>query len=150
MNFTSLLNQNLKDDDVIDVLERYDISVIYDFDRTHENMEDVYWAASTDAGFQFRFDRNKMLDTIFLYIVAREGFTPISRSEIDVPVFDTFDDAEHECALKGIPFKQSQGAPGSDMYKWWIKVDFGMHTVHYQFKEGALRMVTIGSKARSQ
>ncbi|MBC3911565.1 hypothetical protein [Undibacterium umbellatum] len=150
MKFSELLDKHMKDDDVIDVLESYDISVIYDFDRTHEGMDDVYWAASTDAGFQFRFDKNQMLDTIFLYMVAREGFTPISRNNIDVPVFDTFDDAERECRSKGIPFKQSQGTPGSDMYKWWIKLDYGTHTAHYQFKEGTLRMVTLGARTSSQ
>lgn len=144
LKFTNLLGSRLKDDDVIEVLEHYDINVIYDFDRTHENMEDVYWAASTDGGFQFRFNEDQVLDTVFLYVTAREGFSIISREEIDVPVFDTFDDAEQECSSKGLPFKQSQGTPGSDGYKWWIKIDFGVYTVHYQFKQGSLLMVTLG------
>jgi len=134
----------LKDDDVVEVLECHDINVIYDFDRTHENMQDVYWAPSTDAGFQFRFNEDQVLDSVFLYVTAREGFLAISRDEIDVPVFDTFDDAEQEPRSKGFPFKQSQGSLGSDGYKWWIKIDFGAYTVHYQFKQGFLCMVTLG------
>jgi len=146
--FAGLLEKHLKDDEIIEVLENFDIDVIYDFDRLHEGMDDVYWATSTAEGFQFRFDEDQVLDTIFLYIEARDGFTPIARNEIDVPVFETFDAALRECSRKGISFKQSQGDPGTEMYKLWIKLDLYTHTVHYQFNEGALCMITLGSKQR--
>ena len=45
MNLGDLLGRMLKDDDVLEVLEAYEVeTVVYDFDRNHENMEDVYWA----------------------------------------------------------------------------------------------------------
>ncbi len=56
----------MKDDDTLEVLERYDITVTYDFDRTHENIDDMYWAASKDGGFQFRFNKEQKLDVVFL------------------------------------------------------------------------------------
>jgi len=55
------------------------MSVTYDFDRTHENIGDLYWAACAEAGFQFRFNKDKVLDVIFCYIVPREGFEAIDR-----------------------------------------------------------------------
>ena len=75
---------------LFEILENFNIDVTYDFDRTHEGLEDVYWAATQENGFQFRFNENQKLDVIFLYIVAREGFEPISRNEIDVPIYETF------------------------------------------------------------
>jgi len=38
MEFRQLRGKLMKDDDVIEVLEHYDMRVIYDFDRTHGNM----------------------------------------------------------------------------------------------------------------
>ena len=130
---------------MLEILEHYGIDVVYDFDRTHENIEDCYWAAAKANGFQFRFDENQSLDVIFLYLVEREGFTPISRKEIDVPVFETFDEAEKECNSKNIPFIKSPGEPGTRDYKWWIKPSYGDYTVHYQYKDGAIRMITIST-----
>jgi len=51
MDFESLLGRQLKDDEVVEVLEARDMQVVYDFDRTHENLEDVYWAAAQASGF---------------------------------------------------------------------------------------------------
>lgn len=53
------------DDSIVELLEHFDIDVDYDFDRTHEEMEDVYWAASQQNGFQFRFDETQKLDVVF-------------------------------------------------------------------------------------
>jgi hypothetical protein len=38
MQYLPLLGKHLKDDDVVEVLEWADAEVVYDFDRTHENM----------------------------------------------------------------------------------------------------------------
>ena len=44
IEFAKLLGLHLKDDRVIDILETYNMQVIYDFDRDHENIADIYWA----------------------------------------------------------------------------------------------------------
>jgi hypothetical protein len=88
VNLKSLLGLKLKDDAILEILEAYAIeSVTYDFDRNHENMEDCYWAAANPAGFQFRFNQDQVLDTIFCYISAAEGFSPISPNLIGVPIY---------------------------------------------------------------
>jgi len=146
MKFIELLGKFLKDDDVIEVLEHYDMRVIYDFDRTHENIDDIYWAAAKELGFQLRFDKDQRLTTVFFYISAREGFSPIDRALLDVPIFESFDEAQSASVSQGLPHKASPGEPGSKTYKWWIRLEFGPYTVHYQFKEGKLVAVTLSSK----
>ncbi len=146
IQFTALLGKALKDDEVIEVLENYDMSVTYDFDRSHENIDDLYWAASKEAGFQFRFNKDQVLDAVFIYLVPREGFTEINRSLFNVEVFETFDEAESASALAKTPYKVSAGDPGSQGYKWWIKLDHGQYTAHYQFKEGRVIMLTLSAK----
>ena len=38
MNLSSLIGLSLKSDEVIELLEHYEISVVYDFDRLNENI----------------------------------------------------------------------------------------------------------------
>lgn len=149
MNFAALLGMKLKEDDVIDVLEVHDMTVIYEFDRTHENIGDFYWSTSQSDGFQFRFDKDQVLDVIFLYITANEGFEPIDCSTLDFRIYNTFDEAKNSFDAEGIPYQQSAGNVGSSTYKWWIKGDFGSYTRHYQYKNDSLLMVTLSLKPRT-
>ncbi|MBV1879074.1 MAG: hypothetical protein KUG79_15645 [Pseudomonadales bacterium] len=144
MQFTGLLGKQLKDDSVMELLEHFDIDVVYDFDRTHEGMEDVYWAASQENGFQFRFDETQKLDVAFLYMVAREGFTPIPHSEIDVPIYESFAVAKSAFEKEGLEFVNSPGEDQDDKwYQRWIKANRGSFTTHYEFKDNKLRMITL-------
>jgi hypothetical protein len=65
MKMSSLLGKKLKEDIIMELLESHEIQVIYDFDRTHENIPDAYWAGFKQAGFQLHFNNNQILDTIF-------------------------------------------------------------------------------------
>ena len=143
MNFQTLLGNKLKDDVVIDVLESCDIRVWYEFDRSHEGMADLYWAEAPVEGFILRFNEKQILDTVFLYAQASEGIDAINVSDIEFAVYQTFDAAEEGFRMAGVPFKQSAGAVGTNMHKWWIKGDFGSHSRHYQFHEGALFRITL-------
>lgn len=145
VDFINLLGKQMKDDDVIEILEHYEIDVVYDFDRTHEGMEDVYWAASQKSGFQFRFDQNQKLDVIFLYMVPREGFTPISRSEIDVPIYESFAEAKDDFEANNLEYKKPPiEDPSNAWYQRWIKTDNGTYIRHYEFKDNQPRMITLG------
>ncbi len=144
MDFINLLGKQLKDDIVMEILEHYDIDVVYDFDRTHEDMEDVYWAASKGNGFQFRFDENQKLDVIFLYMVAREGFTPISKNEIDVPIYGSFSNAKNDFEANNLEYLMPPCEdPADPWYQRWIKTSNGVYTRHYEFKDNDLRMITL-------
>ncbi len=133
----------MKDDDILEVLEHHDITVTYDFDRTHENIDDLYWAESKEGGFQFRFNKEKILDVVFLYMAPREGVEVIDRALLDVPAFETYAEAQQVCLEKNITYKSSPGEPGSPGYKGWIKLDYGVYTVHYQYEARHLVMITL-------
>ena len=141
MKFLPLIGKHLKDDDVIELLEDFDAVVIYDFDRLHENMPDVYWAACKRQGIQFRFDANQVLDTVFLYLENREEFDPIGPADIeDIQLFAGGADVEAHCAATGAEFKK--GGP-SDGTKSWARIDSPDKSIHYEFVDGGLSMVTV-------
>ena len=143
MRFAKLLGAHLKSDEVIAILERFEIDVTYDFDRLHEGSEDRYWAGSKERGFLFRFDQAQVLDTIFLYMRPREGYAAIDRAEVDVPIYDSFEEAEAAAAQSGTPFVHSATIPGN-RERWWIRLNMGNWTIHYQYnKEGHLRGITL-------
>jgi hypothetical protein len=146
MNFSALLGKQLKDDEVVDVLETYDMTVVYEFDRSHENMDDLYWSDAKQEGFQFGFNKEQILYVIFLYISASDGFEPIDKTILNFPLYATFDDAQKSFIADGISYRQSVGDPGSSTNKWWIKGDFGQFTRHYQYKDGCLFRVTLSLK----
>jgi hypothetical protein len=146
MNFSALLGKKLKDDEVIEVLETHDMTVVYEFDRTHENMDDLYWSDAKPDGFQFGFDKDQVLYVIILYVAASEGFEPIDRSTLSFPLYETFDEAKNSFETEGVSYRQSAGEPGSAMHKWWIKGDFGSFTRHYQYQDGSLFRVSLSAK----
>lgn len=138
MSLFSLLDFALKSDEVIELIEHYQVTVVYDFDRLHENTPDAYWASSHQAGFELKFDEGQVLRTIFMYVLPRGKFSAIHPSIAGVPFHRTFAEATAELAAKNIPFRTS--AQGQA----WIKGDFGTHQVHYEFNpEGALSLVTV-------
>jgi hypothetical protein len=94
MQFLPFLGKQLKDDDVIAVLEDMGMEVLYDFDRLHEGQPDKYWGASNAAGFQFGFDSAQTLNVIFLHIAPTNGFAAISRQDCDIPLFATASETE--------------------------------------------------------
>lgn len=137
MDFVALLGRQLKDDAVLDLLEFYDIQVVYEFDRLHENTDDIYWASARSDGFVLRFNQEQVLDTAFLYIAASEGVTPISHDQVEVPLFPTFDEAKRNLNSTGAFLAESPGK------KWWVKGGFGSHTRHYEYRDNELYLLTL-------
>ena len=137
MNLSSLLRKKLKDDDILEILEFFEIEVVYDFDRLHENLEDKYWAPAKSVGFQLCFNEGQVLKNIFCYIVANEGFSPISNDMIGVPVYKTYEAAEQACKTAGVKYS------ASPRVGWWIRIEAANLWSHYQFKDGALVLLTL-------
>lgn len=144
MNLSKLLGRRLKDDEILRVLYDYRIDrVTYDFDRNHENMEDIYWAAADTAGFLLRFNQTQILDVVFCYVTAREGFSPIDLEIIGAPMFDSFDAAEAACKHSGQDYRVSDAALGPKFHKLWLRIDTPERATHYQFEDGRLVLVTL-------
>jgi hypothetical protein len=143
MKFLPLIGKRLKDDDIIEILEYFDAVVVYDFDRLHENMPDVYWAECTKQGIVFMFDADQILDTMFLYIVSKEGYESVEVEKIeDIELFDSSFAVESHCATSGIECKV--GRP--DETKSWARIDGPDKSIHYEFVGGRLSMVTISTQ----
>jgi hypothetical protein len=145
MKFLPLLGKALKDDEVIDVLEQAEMEVVYDFDRLHENTPDKYWAESKKDGYQLRFGADQILSTIFLYAAPIDGFTPVTPNDCDVLFFATTDDAE----AYGAEHKLRTTKGGADFlgaWRDWVRLEYDSYSVHYQFRDGGLTMVTVTKK----
>jgi len=146
MPFAQLLGAHLKSDAVLELLEMYDVEVVYDFDRTHENMPDRYWAGSKEQGFLLRFAEDQVLDTVFLYMTPREGYSAIERIEVDVPIYESFDLALRAFQSEGIRFIHSGNVAGAGE-RWWVKCAVDSGTAHYQYgSEGQLVAITLSSQ----
>ena len=140
MQFLQLLGRQLKDDSIMEILELHDIDVIYEFDRCHEGIEDIYWAEFRKDGFLFRFNESQKLVVVYLYITANEGFTPISNSKIDVPVYDSFIVAKSAFEKEGLEYKEGSIDNSSQT---WIKSSHSSHESHYEFKDKKLQKITL-------
>ena len=141
MDFEALLGRQLKDGDVIELLEAEDITVTYDFDRLNEGEEDHYWAAAEASGFLFRFNQHQKLDVVFLYIDAIQGYESINPDEVEIPLYANYEAARQDFLQLGIPFTESS-IPGLS----WINGDFGSNFRHYQFDADSLELVTLSAK----
>lgn len=137
MKYIDLLGQHLKSEDVIDILESDDLDVVYAFDRLHENQPDEYWVASKAAGVQMHFNEDQILDTLFFYIEPDEGFSPCNPDSLGVPIFDSRDAARDFATQSGVPVAEGE-VDFLGAYRKWIKIDFGSHLHHSEFRDGKL------------
>jgi hypothetical protein len=139
MHFIPLLGEQLKGDAIVELLEADDVEVIYDFDRSHENLPDAYWAHLRSSGFLFRFDEAQRLKVMFLYFQPIEGFNPVDREAIeDIPLFSKNTEVEKYCAGKGMKYSK-----GERREKKWVRLETPEHHVHYEFRDGILTLVTL-------
>lgn len=144
MKLQELLGKKLKDDLMLEVLEANQIEeVIYAFDRLHENSPDVYWASAKAAGFQLRFNQDQLLDTVFCYIVAEDGFAAIATDLIGVDCHASFADVEayassHSLTFStSLPFKEHLGTAS------WIRIEGATTRTHYAFDNGQPHRITL-------
>jgi hypothetical protein len=144
MNYLPMLGKELKSDELLDLLETYDIEVIYDFDRTHENIPDQYWATAHELGMQLRFDEHQVLRTIFLSLTQEGGFTPTDLRQSDIQLFESKQEVRNFAAENGIATSEGETEFFGSKHDW-IRLDYSGHSVHYDFGGGPLRKVTLNS-----
>lgn len=137
MKYIDLLGRQLKCYDVIDVLECDLLDVIYSFDRLYENQPDEYWVASKAEGVQMRFNEDQTLDTLFSYIEADEGFSRCEPESLGVPVFDSRDSSRAFATRSGLTVTEGE-VDFFGVHRKWIKIDFGSHLHHSEFRSEKL------------
>ena len=127
----------------MDILEIFDVEVIYDFDRLHENMPDAYWAHFKKQGFLLNFDAEQKLSTIFLYLEDLEGFTPIATDQLeDIQVFRDVEEVKSHAAVHGFVFREG-GQREGESAKSWARFDSSTTAIHYEFGGRKLIRITI-------
>jgi len=151
MEILPFLRKHLKDDEIVEVLELMDAEVIYDFDRSHENMPDVYWAKAKEHGITLRFDQNQILDTVFVYVRPIEDHQAVNPSLIeDVVFFDSDSEVQTYAADHGIRLRTGSRPAALSPPGTWLRLDYDHHRVHYDFRGGTLHLVTISSANGAQ
>ena len=130
----------LKSDEVIDLLETFEVVVVYDFDRLHEGAADAYSARCLEEGFELRFDEHQVLETIWCHLHARDGHGAMDPASIGVFLPASQADAKRHAVESGERFtepKPGSGAPA------WLRVEREELWIHYEFANGALVQVTL-------
>lgn len=145
MQFLALLGAPLKSRAIIELLEHWDIEVAYAFDRHSEGLPDEYQASSRDGGFQLLFDESQTLTTIFLHASSDSDFTPVDLPAQQLPDFHSMDEARAFAVKIGIEFTEGT-ADFVGEARTWIRLEWPSHSVHYEFREGALRLVTLSTR----
>lgn len=144
MTLLSLLNRPLKDDDVIELLEWMGTEVTYDFDRSHENMPDVYWAKADIYGLTLRFNEHQALDTIFLEVESIGEIRGEYPSLIEgITFFKSDAQVRAYAADHGIQIKSGSRPAALPPAGSWARLDYEHQRVHYEFIEGTLNRVTL-------
>jgi hypothetical protein len=146
MKFLSLIGMRLKDDEVIEVLEDFDMSVEYEFDRSHENMPDRYWASSKTHGLQLGFDEAQILETVFIYRSHIEGFTPFSHDGCDINLFGTIEEVERWAHENGLVTQKGEPKEFQGVWREWVRAEREGKCIHYEFRHDGPSMVTLFRK----
>ncbi len=128
---------SIKSDEFIEVLEAYDLKVIYDYDRTHENMDDVYWIHDYDNGCTFQANQDQIVVVAFIYLRALEDHKAfhwlISGITID----------KNEIKELGNPTKT-----GTYKGQSWVRYDEKNISTHYSWDAMGPRMLTFSHLSR--
>ena len=141
MELVGYLGRHLKDDAVIELLEAHDLDVVYHFDRLHENTADFYRVSAKSVGFALRFNGQQLLDTVWCYILGRDGFAPVDTTLIGVPCHMSCFDAKNVANTSGETI--SEPPAGSPMEGKWILLKGANHWAHYEFNDRRLALVTL-------
>jgi len=134
---------NLKDDDVVDLLEHHEMEVIYHFDRLHENSPDQYTSAAPGGGFELRFDDRQVLTTIFCYVEERDDFLAVDPSVVGIALFTSPAEARTVGEREGVNCKHKSDVEFLGRRLTWVSFEKGNRKMHYEYSDNGLSLVTL-------
>jgi hypothetical protein len=137
------IGQKLKDDDVVDLLEQYEMEVIYHFDRHHENSPDEYASAASASGFELRFDDRQVLTTIFCYVEERDDFLAVDPSAVGVAFFVSPAEARKAGEKEGVNCKHKSDVEFLGRRLSWVSFEKGNRKMHYEYSDRGLSLITL-------
>ena len=143
MRYCDLVGNTLKSYFICDLFETYDVNVIYEFDRTHENIADNYRAGLPELGLEFLFNEHQKLIAIFIKLAVVSSYNP----------FNVYDERVDLCNLKtpelvnNVNLEAINKSVGNSKFLGkeisWIKFQYEGYSIHYQFEVFELQMITI-------
>ena len=140
MKLKPLLGLQLKDPQIVELLDVFDVDVVYSFDRDFENQPDRYSASAFSEGLELQFDERQRLVTIFVYVRGYGDFKPHDCLGLDLERFSTIEDACEFVTKNDLPHKLNIQNPKVPV---WIRIDYPDCSVHYQFGAEGLGMITL-------
>ena len=143
MDFVSLIGSHLKSNEIIEILELYDLDIVYDFDRLYEGSPDVFHVSAFGQGFELTFNEAQELETVFLYILPRDSYSSFPADAMPVTAYISTEEAKEEFKFSGVKYNESPKEIPEYPGLAWIRGEFEGYTTHYQFNDRALEMVTI-------
>lgn len=142
MNLVLLIGRHLKSSEVIDLLERWEAEVVYDFDRLHEGAPDGYHSSLPEAGLELVFDASQVLTTVFVHLQPDGDFSSFDVKGSDIEPFDSVEAVRRFATSEDLV--SNHGSSSFDgMDRDWIRLEWSTHSVHYEFIEDRLHLVTI-------
>jgi hypothetical protein len=134
----------LKSDELIGLIELYDLNILYHIDTLHENIPDSYSVRADKLAFELLFDENQTLTTIFHDITAD---IPLEVQAIDVgvPLYKSLKEAQQASKSLGASFDMREDVviPELDLNVSWAKLTLQDHSRHYQYSSRGLERLTL-------
>ncbi|MBC2606092.1 hypothetical protein [Pelagicoccus albus] len=141
MNYLELLGSDLKSEPLVDLFERHDVSVVYEYDRKYENRPDRYVAQIPSLGLEFIFDDQRKLQELFIKSLGTLAGGPFACDE-SLRVFEDKGEAEEFARRNSIEFTEAtEDEMGFDICR--IRFLRDEYSIEYQFVRSALHMITI-------
>lgn len=142
MKHVNLLGVELKSDFFFGLFETYETEVVYEYDRSYENLRDEYRGEIPELGMQFVFDEFQKLKTIFIRNKPISTWNPFEGYEELFAEFGSKEEAKKHAALHGIPITEGCAVLFGEEQDW-VRFDLPRHSIHYEFVGGKLQMVTL-------
>jgi hypothetical protein len=133
MDIISLLGRKLKSRLINDLFEMYDVDVSYQYERRSENEANHYSASIDELGLEFSFNSEQVLQTIF--ITSKSSFEKVNS-------FSSIKEVESYCHEQALSFEKGT-SKFLGTFREWIKLSYLNHSIHYEFQDSTLHMVTL-------
>jgi len=142
MKYLDLIGTRLKNDFLNELFETYDVEVVYEYDRTHENLPDEYRAEVPDLGLQFVFDENQIFSTLFMEQKEIATWNPFDEDDDRLKRFESKYSARNYAQENAINVTEGN-AEFMGEERDWIRFDLSSFSIHYEFVGGILKKTTI-------
>jgi len=141
MKYLDLLGMHLKNNVLCDLFETYDVQVIYAYDRMHEGFADEFQAEIPDLGLVFLFDNKQVFNTLFIRQVDVDTFNPFEEDN-SLMRFNSKTDAMQYATNHGIQITEGKVDFMGEL-RDWIRFEFGNYSIHYEYVQSKLHMITL-------